>query len=134
MINFRSLSSLAKTAGLLLAAVFLMTQAPRQAAAIAGSCSLIDFKTVQFEDGGRRGWYLYIGGSRRFANMDVILEHRAGSRGDWIIEVVGCTKNALVLPLPTPFSIELAMRDLPRVRRIIVIGSNGSVRHKVPVR
>ena len=110
----------------------LMLSSP--ASALRGSCSLIDFKTVHFEDGGRRGWYLYIGGARPYANMDVILEHRAGRRGDWIIEVVGCSKNALLLPVPTPFSLELPMGNLPGVRRVIVIGSNGSVRRSVPGR
>jgi len=108
----------------------------RQAGAIfEGSCELIDFDSVSFKDGGRRGWYLYIGGSRRFANMDVMLDHKPARRGDWVIQVVGCTKNALVLPIPTPFSIEVPMRKLPPgVRRLRIVGASGSVRRNVPGR
>ena len=108
--------------------------AGRAEAFFEGSCELIDFDSVRFEDGGRRGWYLYIGGSRRFANMDVILDHKPGSGGSWIIQVVGCTKNALVLPIPTPFNIELPLRQLPGARRLVIVGASGSVRRKVPGR
>lgn len=119
----------------MLFAALALGGAQRAEAILAGSCQPIDFDSVSFEDGGRRGWYLYIGGSRRFANMDVVLDHKPASRGNWIIRVVGCTKNALVLPIPTPFSIEVPMRKLPPgIRRVTIVGASGSVRRNVPGR
>jgi len=106
-----------------------------EAGFLAGKCRLIDFDSVYFKDGGRRGVYLYIGGSRQFANMDVALDQRPGSRrGDWIIEVVGCTSNFLVMPIPTPFNIEVPMRDLPGARTLRIVGSSGSITRQVPGR
>ena len=104
-------------------------------AGLGGKCRLIDFDSVYFKDGGRRGVYLYIGGSRQFSNMDVALDQRPGSRrGDWIIEVVGCTSNFLVMPIPTPFNIEVPMRDLPGARTLQIVGSSGSITRRVPGR
>lgn len=106
-----------------------------EAGLLGGECRLIDFDSVYFKDGGRRGVYLYIGGSRQFSNMDVALDQRPGSRrGDWIIEVVGCTKNFLVMPIPTPFNIEVPMRDLPGARTLQIVGSSGSITRRVPGR
>jgi hypothetical protein len=104
-------------------------------AGLGGKCRLIDFDSVYFKDGGRRGVYLYIGGSRQFSNMDVALDQRPGSRrGDWIIEVVGCTSNFLVMPIPTPFNIEVPMRDLPGAKTLQIVGSSGSITRRVPGR
>jgi len=106
-----------------------------EAGLLGGQCRLIDFDSVYFKDGGRRGVYLYIGGSRRFANMDVALDQRPGGRrGDWIIEVVGCTKNFLVMPIPSPFNIEVPMRDLPGAKTLQIVGSSGSITRRVPGR
>ena len=106
-----------------------------EAGLLGGKCRLIDFDSVYFKDGGRRGVYLYIGGSRQFSNMDVALDQRPGSRrGDWIIEVVGCTSNFLVMPIPTPFNIEVPMRDLPGARTLQIVGSSGSITRRVPGR
>ena len=106
-----------------------------EAGLLGGQCRLIDFDSVYFKDGGRRGVYLYIGGSRQFANMDVALDQRPGGRrGDWIIEVVGCTKNFLVMPIPTPFNIEVPMRDLPGAKTLQIVGSSGSITRRVPGR
>ena len=106
-----------------------------EAGLLGGQCRLIDFDSVYFKDGGRRGVYLYIGGSRRFANMDVALDQRPGGRrGDWIIEVVGCTKNFLVMPIPTPFNIEVPMRELPGAKTLRIVGSSGSITRQVPGR
>jgi len=132
MTRIRRIGPAAAIAVLVLAALLAAPGARRAQAFFEGSCGLIDFDSVYFEDGGRRGWYLYVGGSRRFANMDVFLDHKQGHRGEWIIEVVGCTKNALVLPIPTPYVIELPIRELPGARRLRIIGASGSVRRVVP--
>jgi len=106
-----------------------------EAGLLGGKCRLIDFDSVYFKDGGRRGVYLYIGGSRQFSNMDVALDQRPGSRrGDWVIEVVGCTKNFLVMPIPTPFNIEVPMRDLPGAKTLRIVGASGSITRRVPGR
>jgi hypothetical protein len=106
-----------------------------EAGLLGGKCRLIDFDSVYFKDGGRRGIYLYIGGSRQFSNMDVALDQRPGNRrGDWIIEVVGCTSNFLVMPIPTPFNIEVPLRDLPGARTLRIVGSSGSITRRVPGR
>jgi hypothetical protein len=131
----RLLRPAACLAALVLFAALTLGGAHRAEAILEGSCQPIDFDSVSFEDGGRRGWYLYIGGTRRFANMNVVLDHKPASRGNWIIRVVGCTKNALVLPIPTPFSIEVPMRKLPPgIRRVTIVGAGGSVRRNVPGR
>lgn len=106
----------------------------RNVSALSGKCRLMFVDTVQFQDGGRRGWYLYIGGLRRFGNMDVSLDHRSFSRGVLTVDVVGCTGNIIALPIQTPFTIELPLRDFPKVRQIRVVGSNGTTLHKLPGR
>jgi hypothetical protein len=102
--------------------------------AFSGHCRLLYVDSVQFQDGGRRGWYLYIGGLRRFANMNVGLDHRALSRGVLTVEVVGCTPNFVALPIATPFDIELPLRDIPRARAIRIVGENGATVHRLPGR
>lgn len=101
---------------------------------LGGSCQLVPVDTVQFEDGGRRGWYLYIGGMRRFANMDVGLNHRGMNRGALTVEVVGCTGNILALPIPTPYYIELPLRDIPPANAIRIVGADGVTVHRLPGR
>ena len=154
MISPRTIGRLAALAAIAIAAVFAFGQPPAARAdarlpgsdvwtpvngvveaGLGGKCRLIDFDSVYFKDGGRRGVYLYIGGSRQFSNMDVALDQRPGSRkGDWIIEVVGCTSNFLVMPIPTPFNIEVPMRDLPGARTLRIVGSSGSITRRVPGR
>lgn len=101
---------------------------------LGGSCRLLPVDSVQFQDGGRRGWYLYLGGMRRFANMDVGLEHKGMIRGALTIEVVGCTGNILALPIPTPYTIELPLRDIPPTKAIRIVGADGVTIHRVPGR
>lgn len=97
-------------------------------------CRLLHVDSVDFMDGGRRGGYLYIGGLRQYANMNVGLDHYA-QRGDTLtVEVVGCTPNAAALPVPTPFNIELPLRDIPRARKVRIVGENGASVYRLPGR
>lgn len=105
-----------------------------QARGIAGKCQLVNIDSVYFMDGGRRGWYLYVGGMQRFANMDVGLDHHSLRGGTLTLKVVGCTGNFIVLPLPTPYTVELPMREVPGARRLRIVGANGFVRRAVPGR
>ncbi|RME95109.1 MAG: hypothetical protein D6773_18770 [Alphaproteobacteria bacterium] len=98
-------------------------------------CRLLKIGSVSFMDGGRkRGWYFYVSGTRRFANMDVGFEHRDFRNGVLTLEAVGCTPNFLALPIPMPYTLELRLREFPAVREIRVIGSNGAVVRRVPGR
>ncbi len=105
-----------------------------QASVLAGRCRLVEVDSVYFMDGGRRGWYLYVGGLQRWANMDVSLDHRSLKGGTLTLEVVGCSLNFLVLPLRTPYVAELPLREVPGARRVKIIGANGYVRRDVPGR
>ena len=103
------------------------------AARLGGRCRLIPIDSVSFEDEGRRvGLALSIGGPRPIANMDVILEHRIAKNGDWIVEVVGCTKNILVLPISTPYEVSVPISHVPSARHVRIVGANGSVRRRIP--
>lgn len=101
---------------------------------LGGSCRLVPVDSVRFADGGRRGWYLYIGGLRRFANMNVGLDHRGVSKGALTVEVVGCTGNFIALPISTPYNIEVPLRDLPPARAIRIVGADGVTVHRLPGR
>lgn len=127
-----------KTFGCSLAAAFALVVASAQAAPaafLAGDCRLIAFDSVYFEDGGpRRGTILTIGGRRPESNMDVFLEHSPGRNGNWTIQVVGCWKNFLRLPIPTPYYIDVPVRDLRGARRLKIVGANGVHRRRIPGR
>lgn len=97
-------------------------------------CRLAKIDSVYFRDGGRRGWYLYVGGFRPFANMDVGFDHHSLRGGTLTLEVVGCTPNFLALPVPTPYTVELPLRDIPGARRVTIVGENGSVTRRLPGR
>lgn len=97
-------------------------------------CRLAKIDSVYFKDGGRRGWYLYIGGLQPFANMDVGLDHHSLRGGTLTLEVVGCTPNFIALPIPTPYWVELPLRDIPRARRVRIVGENGTVTRRLPGR
>lgn len=103
-------------------------------AAFQGTCSLVQVDTVQFEPASGGGWSLYIAGLKQFANMGVSLENRVGPRGDWTLEVVGCTANFLALPVPTQYWLDVPLSQLPNVRSIRVVGSNGVWRPRLPPR
>lgn len=117
---------------LALLGVFPASQAG--AVQLGGSCQLVNVDSVYFKDGGRRGVYLYVGGLRRFANMDVGFEHRRAGAGVLRVEVVGCTKNFLVLPIPTPYVLEFAMNEVPSARVVEIVAANGTARRRVPGR
>ncbi|MEC9367709.1 MAG: hypothetical protein VX871_03360 [Pseudomonadota bacterium] len=120
---------------LALAAIMAPVTAGRtEASQISGSCRLVNVDSVYFRDGGKRGFYLYVGGMRRFANMDVGFEHRSAGKGLLRLEVVGCTKNFLVLPIPTPYVLDLAMNDIPSARSVEIVAANGIVRRRIPGR
>jgi len=97
-------------------------------------CRLLKIDSVFFKDGGKRGWYLYVGGFRRFSNMDVGIEHRGYRGGLLTVDVVGCTPNFIAFPLPTPFNLELPLRDIPKARQIRIVGANGTVTRRLPGR
>ena len=101
---------------------------------LGGECRLLKVDSIYFMDGGRRGWYLYVGGMRRFANMNVSLIHRAARGGVLTLDVVGCTLNFIALPIPTPYVIELPLRDIPRARRVRIVGANGQSIRSLPGR
>lgn len=105
-----------------------------KASGLGPKCKLLKIDSVFFMDGGKRGWYLYVGGFRRFSNMDVGIEHRGYRGGLLTVEVVGCTPNFIAFPLPTPFNLELPLRDIPQARRIRIVGANGTVTRRLPGR
>jgi hypothetical protein len=97
-------------------------------------CRLAKIDSVYFKDGGRRGWYLYVNGKQRFANMNVGLDHRSLRRGTLTLEVVGCTPNFIAVPIPTPYWVELPLRNVPNARRVRIVGANVTVTRRVPGR
>ncbi|MGE0611768.1 MAG: hypothetical protein AB7O70_05435 [Hyphomicrobiales bacterium] len=101
---------------------------------LGGSCRLVNVDSIYFKDGGRRGVYLYVGGLRRFANMDVGFEHTRAGAGVLRVQVVGCTKNFLVMPIPTPYVLEFAMNEVPSARVVEIVAANGVARKRVPGR
>lgn len=118
------------------AAPFLLLERPSLVVPVVrlgGVCRLIPFDSVYFEpEGRRRGLALNVGGPRPFANMDVMLDHRIGKNGDWVVEVVGCRKNILVLPVPTPYVVSVPVSHVPSARYVRIVGANGSIRRRIP--
>lgn len=103
-------------------------------AAHAAKCRLVNVDSVHFKDGGKRGWYLYVGGMKRFTNMTVGLDHAALARGTLTLEVLGCTANFIAIPVPSPYTVELPLKQIPGVRAVRIVGANGETRHKLPGR
>ncbi len=100
---------------------------------LGGNCRLIPFDSISFEDEGRRvGLALSIGGPRPIANMDVILDHQISKNGDWVVQVVGCTKNILILPIATPYVVSVPLSHVPSARHVRIVGANGTVRRRIP--
>ncbi len=100
---------------------------------LGGKCRLIPFDSISFEDEGRRvGLALSIGGPRPIANMDVILDHQISKNGDWVVQVVGCTKNILILPIATPYVVSVPLSHVPSARHVRIVGANGTVRRRIP--
>lgn len=140
--GIRFLFRLSAAMAVVVAGVSLLPGAPAQgeparlhkASGLGKKCRLLRVDSVDFMDGGRRGWYLYIGGIRQYANMNVGLEHHVQRGGMLTVEVVGCTPNVVALPVPTPFNIELPLRDIPRARKVRIVGETGASVHRLPGR
>lgn len=100
-----------------------------------GQCRLIAFESLRVDWDDRRGVYLLtVAGTKPFANMDVALNHRSyGSRpAYWMTSVVGCTKNFIVFPVPSPYTATMPLTDFVGTRGVEIVGLNGSVRRPVP--
>ncbi|MEG6509104.1 hypothetical protein V6C03_08975 [Methyloligella sp. 2.7D] len=102
---------------------------------VAGECQPIDFDNVEIQYYRGRGIYqLKVSGFKKFSNMEVSLSHQSYSRRPayWTTVVVGCWKNFLVLPVPTPYYVTMPLTDFVGTRGVEIVGATRTVRRNVP--
>lgn len=115
-----------------------LAPAPKPAAPLlhlAGQCELVPFDGLSVDYHPRRGYLLTISGIKPYANMKIGLRHESyGGRRPayWRTSVVGCVKNFIVFPIPSPYTTVLPLDTFVGTRGVEIRGANGSVRRSVP--
>lgn len=102
---------------------------------LTGSCEALDFDNIDIKWYGGRGTYvLTVGGMKPYTNMEVSLSHKGyGSRpAYWQTVVVGCVKNFLVMPIPSPYYVTMPLDRFVGTRGVEIIGASRTVRRNVP--
>jgi hypothetical protein len=102
---------------------------------IAGECHPIDFDGVDIRWNRARGVYqLTVTGIKQFANMEVSLAHQSYSVRPyyWASVVVGCWKNFIVIPIPTPYYVTMPLDHFVGTRGVEIIGATRVVKRLVP--
>ena len=102
---------------------------------LTGYCEPIDFNGVDITWYRGRGIYqLTVSGIKPYTNMEVSLSREAYSRKPpyWRSVVVGCVKNFLVMPVPTPYYITVPLTEFVGTKGVEIVGASRSVRRNVP--
>jgi hypothetical protein len=79
---------------------------------LTGSCAPIDFDSLNIEWYASRGIYiLTVSGIKPYTNMEVSLSSQgyASRPAYWRTVVIGCVKNFLVMPIPSPYNVTMAL-------------------------
>lgn len=100
-----------------------------------GNCVPIDFNHIQIQwNRAEHHYQLTVSGIKRFANMSVYLSHQSYGRRPayWQTVVVGCWKNFIVIPIPTPYYVTMPLTHFVGTRGVEIMGATGAVRRNVP--
>ena len=101
----------------------------------AGECQPVDFTGIDIKYNRQMGYYqLTVTGIKKFANMNVSFSHQSyGARpAYWTSMVVGCWKNFVVIPIPTPFYVTMPLTQFVGTRGVEILGATMRVRRNVP--
>jgi len=101
---------------------------------LLGECHPIDFRGIDVEwHPGRRVHQLTVTGTKPYTNMEVSLSHESyrGRPEFWRTMVVGCVKNGLVLPIPSPYYVTMTLDRFVGSRGVEIVGASRSVRRAV---
>ncbi len=108
----------------------------RKTFGIAGECQPIDFRGLDIQYNRQMGYYqLTVTGFKKFANMEVSFSHQSypgRTPAYWTSMVVGCWKNFLVVPIPTPFYVTMPLNHFVGTRGVEILGATMKVRRNVP--
>ena len=102
---------------------------------LIGSCEPIDFDSVDIQWYASRGVYLLtVSGIKPYTNMEVSLSHQGyqSRPAFWRTLVIGCVKNFLVMPIPSPYYMTMPLDQFVGSRGIEIVGASRSVRRTVP--
>ena len=102
---------------------------------LTGYCEPIDFNSVDINWYRGRGIYqLTVSGIKPYTNMEVSLSRQAYSSKPpyWRSVVVGCVKNFLVMPVPTPYYITVPLTEFVGTKGVEIVGASRSMRRNVP--
>jgi hypothetical protein len=105
------------------------------ALSLTGYCEPIDFNGVDIKWYGGRGIYqLTVSGIKPYTNMEVSLSRQPYSSKPpyWRSVVVGCVKNFLVMPVPTPYYITVPLTEFVGTKGVEIVGASRSMRRNVP--
>lgn len=143
LLTFAATPAAAQTAGSALGSFIAPDAHPQSALepllhpvyGLAGECHAIDFNAVDIQWNRAGGYYqLTVSGLKRFANMRVSLSHKSyGARPPyWATVVVGCWKNFIVIPIPTPYYVTMPLTQFVGTRGVEIVGATKVVRRRVP--
>ncbi len=102
---------------------------------LIGSCEPIDFDSVDIQWYASRGVYLLtVSGIKPYTNMEVSLSHQGyqSRPAFWRTLVIGCVKNFLVMPIPSPYYVTMPLDQFVGSRGIEIVGASRSLRRTVP--
>jgi hypothetical protein len=105
------------------------------ALSLTGSCEPIDFDSVDIEwYRDRRTYVLTVSGIKPYTNMEVSLSHYSypGRPAYWATTVIGCVKNFLVMPIPSPYYVTMPLDQFVGTKGVEIVGASRKLRHTVP--
>jgi hypothetical protein len=104
---------------------------------LLGECYPIDFTGIDVEwYPARKTYQLTVTGMKPYTNMEVSLSHEShsGRPAYWRTVVVGCVKNGLVMPIPSPYYVSMTLDQFVGSKGVEIVGASHSVRRAVSSR
>ncbi len=101
---------------------------------LLGECYPIDFSGIDVEwYPARKVYQLTVTGMKPYTNMEVSLSHEShsGRPAYWRTVVVGCVKNGLVMPIPSPYYVTMTLDRFVGSKGVEIVGASRSVRRAV---
>lgn len=105
-----------------------------QAWSLLGECYPIDFRGIDIEwYPAKKVYQLTVTGMKPYTNMEVSLSHESyrGRPDYWRTVVVGCTKNGLLMPIPSPYYVTMNLDSFVGSKGVEIVGASRSVRRTV---
>ena len=101
---------------------------------LLGECYPIDFTGIDVEwYPARKTYQLTVTGVKPYTNMEVSLSHEShsGRPAYWRTVVVGCVKNGLVMPIPSPYYVSMTLDRFVGSKGVEIVGASRSIRRAV---